>query len=84
MKHYVTTLQQHTSIPGDVVPPGGRGWELHLVTAHHGAGLWVFVWSRDERPCSSCCGGPGCDPRTGCHTPWPHCEECKGTGWVPA
>jgi hypothetical protein len=79
-RRYVTSLQTSGTMPGDLIPPGGSGWELHSYVFDKNGNL-VIAWVREEKPCPACgCQLPGCRA----HGPWPHCETCLGTGRVPA
>lgn len=82
MKHYTTTSQTGSSLPGDLIPPGGRGWELFSF-AERQDGYWLVAWVREEKPCPECRLGTECR-LYGCHKPFPHCSQCRGSGWVAA
>lgn len=80
MKYYTTTLQTASSLPGDLVPPGGYGWQLHSMM-ERSDGIMVVAWFREMMPCPDCqCLMPSCQCR-GTHGL--NCPRCNNTGRVP-
>lgn len=76
----MTTIQTRDSVPGTLVPPGGKGWRLHLMTERAADQAWVVAWVRETLRCVECrCADDAC---TICVIS-PECRACRGTGYVP-